>query len=78
MPTITALVFHFVIVCNPMSMWGCGLPYGGLYDGWVDQGPWFTWQDCQDAKHQAAWRGVSECYAHLIDTTPRHVIVYPR
>jgi len=65
---IVALVFHFVLVCNH-DMYGCTrFPYGTRFDGWVDRGPYFTLEDCNEAREADDWVkiGISECYANVI------------
>lgn len=64
--SLIALAFYFVAATHPD--YGGSLPYGEQYDGWVDSGPYFTWEDCKEAIRKYNWNeiGVSECYAKTI------------
>ena len=77
MNTFSVLVFHFVMVCSPVygvdweyapTLWG-----DSKYSCWTDRGPFFTNEDCEDARSKSLWSfGTSLCYAHTVVLKDNH------
>lgn len=76
--SLSVLVYYFVLVCSPT--YGVDWDYAptmwdeSRYACWTDRGPYFTADDCEEARKLSLWSewGTSLCYAHAVTLKGDH------